>query len=87
MDGASIKEYVESAQSDIGDSPQMQEATTKASLLNDPNHGSFLALIRTTSIIYPNTNHNLLRGACQSVQHRLHRRELASEFSRRRRFD
>lgn len=35
MDGASIKEYVESAQSDIEDSPQMGEATTKASLLNE----------------------------------------------------
>jgi hypothetical protein len=34
MDTASIKEYVESAQSDIEDSPQMGEATTKASLLN-----------------------------------------------------
>jgi hypothetical protein len=35
MDSASIKEYVESAQSDIEDSPQMGEATTKASLLNE----------------------------------------------------
>jgi predicted type IV restriction endonuclease len=35
MDSASIQDYVESAQPVIEDSPQMQEATTKASLLND----------------------------------------------------
>jgi hypothetical protein len=35
MDSASITEYVDSAQSDIEDSPQMGEATTKASILND----------------------------------------------------
>ena len=35
MDIASIREYVESAEAVIEDSPQMQEATTKASLLND----------------------------------------------------
>ena len=35
MDGASIKEYVKSAQSHIEDSPQMGEATTKASLLHE----------------------------------------------------
>jgi hypothetical protein len=35
MDSASITEYVDSAQSDIEDSPQMGETTTKASILND----------------------------------------------------
>jgi hypothetical protein len=35
MDTASIRDYVESAQPIIEDSPQMQEATTKASILND----------------------------------------------------
>jgi hypothetical protein len=35
MDSAPIRECVESAQPVIEDSPQMQEATTKASLLND----------------------------------------------------
>jgi predicted type IV restriction endonuclease len=35
MDTALMQKYVESAQSAIEDSPQMQEATTKASLLNE----------------------------------------------------
>jgi hypothetical protein len=35
MDTASIQDYVESSKPVIKDSPQMQEATTKASLLND----------------------------------------------------
>ena len=35
MDEASIREYVESAQSVIEDSPQMGEATTKAAILRD----------------------------------------------------
>jgi hypothetical protein len=35
MEEKPLQEYVDSAQSVIEDSPQMQEATTKASLLND----------------------------------------------------
>jgi len=35
MDTASIQDYVKSAEAVIEDSPQMQEATTKASLLNE----------------------------------------------------
>jgi hypothetical protein len=35
MDLALIREYVESAQPVVEDSPQIQEATTKASILKD----------------------------------------------------